>query len=151
MKLPVGDGVAGAVISPDCQLIAAGCEDNSVHVRNMQGNVIDCLGGANGHNGAVYGIAFHPNSKQIISGSLDGTIKIWELDLSKPRRAFNGGRCLQTLQGHRVSPHPPEVRNRSEIKHFAGFRYLRRHDSGCSLGTVRFQGLRRAVLGPGDW
>jgi WD40 repeat protein len=37
---------------------------------------------------------YSPNGKQIISASLDKTIKIWDA---------NSGNCLQTLKGHEDS------------------------------------------------
>lgn len=106
LKLVIEDGVTDVAISPDCQLVAAGSLDKSVRVWNMEGDLIGLFQEPYGHSNSVYRIAFSPNSKQIISGSLDKTIKIWELDSlghSKVDQAPDGGRCLQTLEGHRVS------------------------------------------------
>ncbi|HSK72972.1 MAG TPA: DUF4365 domain-containing protein, partial [Pyrinomonadaceae bacterium] len=44
-----------------------------------------------GHFGRVFTVTITPDGKQIISGSFDETIRIWDLD---------SGRCLKTLKGH---------------------------------------------------
>jgi GTPase SAR1 family protein/uncharacterized CHY-type Zn-finger protein len=44
-----------------------------------------------GHSEAVYAIVITPNGKQIISGSMDRTLRVWDLA---------SGRCLTTLEGH---------------------------------------------------
>ena len=44
-----------------------------------------------GHSGYVYSVAYSPDGTKIISGSMDGTIKIWNA---------NTGQCLKTLKGH---------------------------------------------------
>ncbi|MCJ1280582.1 hypothetical protein MMC21_008411, partial [Puttea exsequens] len=44
-----------------------------------------------GHTGSVETIAFSPDGKRLASGSLDGTIKLWDAA---------SGQLQQTLQGH---------------------------------------------------
>ena len=44
-----------------------------------------------GHNNWVTAVAFSPDSKRLVSGSLDKTAKVWELET---------GRELLTLNGH---------------------------------------------------
>lgn len=111
LKLVIEDGVTYVAISPDCQLVAAAtlADGNSVRVWNMKGDLIGLFQEPYGHRDAVYSIAFSPNSKQIISGSLDKTVKLWELDSlehSKVDQAPDGGRCAQTFEGHRASLYP---------------------------------------------
>lgn len=48
-----------------------------------------CIKTLIGHTGIVYSVAISPDGNKFISGSADGTIKIWDLD----------GNCLNTLQG----------------------------------------------------
>ncbi len=47
-----------------------------------------------GHNGSVPSVAFSPDGKQIVSGSEDNTIRVWDA---------NKGAELMTLRGHRGS------------------------------------------------
>ena len=44
-----------------------------------------------GHDAPVYSVAFSPDGKLIVSGSLDRTLKIWDA---------NSGQELQKLTGH---------------------------------------------------
>ena len=44
-----------------------------------------------GHNGYVSGVAVTPDGKEIVSGSYDKTLKVWDL---------RTGRCRATLRGH---------------------------------------------------
>src|SRR5262249_45910329 len=37
-----------------------------------------------GHAYFVHGLAFHPDGRRILSGSLDGTIKVWDTVTSRP-------------------------------------------------------------------
>jgi WD40 repeat protein len=50
-----------------------------------------CLKTLNGHSNYVRSVAYSPDGTKIISGSYDGTIKIWNA---------NTGQCLKTLEGH---------------------------------------------------
>ena len=46
-----------------------------------------------GHRGTVRAVAVTPDGQRAVSGSLDGTLKVWDLE---------SGKELQTLSGHRV-------------------------------------------------
>lgn len=48
-----------------------------------------------GHADSVYSVAFAPDGKSLASGSLDKTLKIWDLSESRTR-----SRCKITLPGH---------------------------------------------------
>jgi glucose repression regulatory protein TUP1 len=63
-----------------------------------------------GHKDSVYSVAFSPDGKSLVSGSLDRTLRVW--DLSQTQRAVDAagpndkietglGTCASTLTGHK--------------------------------------------------
>lgn len=50
-----------------------------------------CIQTLEGHSDSVRSVAFSHDSQQIVSGSDDGTIKVWDC---------KSGACTQTLEGH---------------------------------------------------
>jgi glucose repression regulatory protein TUP1 len=66
-----------------------------------------------GHKDSVYSVAFSPDGKSLVSGSLDRTLRVW--DLTGTKRAVESqmpgskenvekglGTCQSTLNGHKV-------------------------------------------------
>ncbi|KAG4427607.1 hypothetical protein IFR05_016910, partial [Cadophora sp. M221] len=78
---------------------------NSIVRRNFEGSIPDwiqlspkvqahwsaALQTLEGHTGSVSSVAFSPDDKQVVSGSHDGTIRLWDAATGEP---------LQTLEGH---------------------------------------------------
>ena len=67
-----------------------------------------------GHAAEITKVAFSTTGKQLVSGSRDGTVRLWELEQSQsaPRRLqassaapvfFAGGRLIATAEGNRVT------------------------------------------------
>jgi WD40 repeat protein len=88
----IGDGSNGmlyaSAISPDGNLLAIGgytvAPDNQVYIA-----IIDIIKGiqvatAIGHTNVINSLAFTSNGKYLVSGSDDGTIKVWKVDTSSP-------------------------------------------------------------------
>ena len=72
-------------LSPDERFVAAGFMDAMVRVWNvLTGQLMVYF---NGHNDSVYSVAFTPDCTGIISGSLDKTLKYWDV-----RPIFAGGK-----------------------------------------------------------
>jgi toxoflavin biosynthesis protein ToxC len=68
------DDVDMAVFSPDDQLIATCALDRVVRIYNRQGN---CLNEFKGHTGNVLALSWTAHGKEVVSTSVDGTIRRW--------------------------------------------------------------------------
>ncbi|VDK83056.1 unnamed protein product [Litomosoides sigmodontis] len=70
--------------SRDGKYIAAGCDDGSIQIWK-HGNLYVNTAYLNrtAHTASVTSLQFSPNSKQILSRSLDGTMKLWQLETFK--------------------------------------------------------------------
>jgi len=73
--------------SPDGKLIAAS-DDNTICVWDVSTGLIRTLPG---HSEAVWALAFSPDHRILASGSVDRTIRLWDLET---------GSLLATLNGH---------------------------------------------------
>ena len=71
-----GDDVDMAVFSPDSQYIATCALDRQVRVFNLQG---ECLVSFKGHTGNVLALAWTSDGRHLVSTSVDGTIRQWDL------------------------------------------------------------------------
>ncbi|KAL3990695.1 Gastrulation defective protein 1 domain protein [Acanthocheilonema viteae] len=72
--------------SRDGKYIAAGCDDGSIQIWK-HGNLYVNTSYLNrtAHTAPITSLQFSPNSKQILSRSLDGTLKLWKLEtFNKP-------------------------------------------------------------------
>ncbi len=85
----VGDtsGVLCIALNSD-QCIASGTENNNIKVWNQFG---ECINMMSGHSGSVQCVYFSPNGTQLLSGSRDNTLRLWDL---------RTGMCLKVLNGH---------------------------------------------------
>lgn len=72
----IDDKVYCATFSPDEQLIATGAADNLIRIFNSEGTLQYEL---EGHSSGVVSLSFSSDGNQLISGSQDGTIKVWDL------------------------------------------------------------------------
>ena len=104
LVLTIEDGVTTVAISHDARYVAAGSLDKSVRVWDTEtGFLVERLEGPRGHKDSVYSVAFSPNGRELVSGSLDKTIKLWEFAPNRAREAPQGGKCIRTFEGHKVS------------------------------------------------
>jgi glucose repression regulatory protein TUP1 len=57
-----------------------------------------------GHEDSVYSVAFGPDGQYLVSGSLDTTLKLWDLAQRGKAPGAEGeqGPCIQTFYGHKV-------------------------------------------------
>ncbi|KAI0599781.1 hypothetical protein F4775DRAFT_583134 [Biscogniauxia sp. FL1348] len=100
-RFTVDNYATSVAISPDAKYVAAGCPDRIVRIWDiMHGSLIQCFEGPDCHKGGIRSVAFLPKSQKLISGSLDKTIKIWEL-ATVPET--NQAQCVKTFEGHKDS------------------------------------------------
>ena len=85
----VGDtsGVLCIALNSD-QSIASGTEKSNIKVWNQSG---ECINMMSGHSGSVSCICFSPSGTQLLSGSRDNTLRLWNL---------RTGMCLKVFSGH---------------------------------------------------
>ncbi|KAJ6624922.1 WD40-repeat-containing domain protein [Mycena sp. CBHHK59/15] len=93
-------GVTSVAISPDGALVAAGCVDAVVRIWAVgSGALVEQL---RGHQDSVYSVVFTRDGLGLVSGSLDNTLKYWDLRGAKARK--EGGKpsqCTTNFTGHK--------------------------------------------------
>ena len=119
------------------------------------GNIIARLDGLDGHKDSVYSVAFGPDGETLVSGSLDKTIKMWQLSPDTRgmlgAQLVRGGRLVRTFEGHKVG----DVNNLAPYEAICnpiiGLRPQRRHDTGRRVGYERIERSGSAILEPTYW
>lgn len=90
--------IYAASFSPDTDAdnytIVTGSEDNSVRFWTIDVNREDQFSPAGhslvGHNDTVWALAFSKDGKNLASGSLDGTVRLWDVELRHERHPIMG-------------------------------------------------------------
>ncbi|EFN72255.1 Putative actin-interacting protein 1 [Camponotus floridanus] len=84
--------------SPDGNLFASGGFDGKVFIYN--GTTSDLIGevGSPAHQGGVYGVAWKPDSKQLLTASGDKTCKLWDVETRSLITEFNMGTTVDDQQ-----------------------------------------------------
>ena len=76
------------VISPDSRLIALSLNvQKNVQLWNVESG--EMIGHLNGHEGIIRSLQFSPNSERLYTGSYDGTVREWSLDLKSVMRVVD--------------------------------------------------------------
>ncbi|KAF9567589.1 WD40 repeat-like protein [Agrocybe pediades] len=96
-------------ISPDKRFLAAAIH-KKIHIYDIASSSSDALVTFDGHSNNVTSIAFNHEGKWLVSGSEDGTIKIWDLRLpgNSVQRTYDNGApvndiCIHPNQGEIIS------------------------------------------------
>ncbi|KAK1219203.1 general transcription repressor [Marasmius sp. AFHP31] len=90
-------GVTSVKFSSDGRYVAAGYLDN--HVRIWEVATGQLIGLLQGHRDSIYSVAFTPNDEGLVSGSLDKTLKYWDVS---DRNRLNENPCRMNFVGHKV-------------------------------------------------
>ena len=80
-------GYNSIAFSPDGQYIASAHSDSTIHFWYMGRTYIDAL---KGHTNVVSSIAFFRDSPTLVSGSYDGTVRLWDLNSRSNLETFIG-------------------------------------------------------------
>lgn len=91
--LKIDGRITSVRFSPDSCYIAAGTLDGCVYLWHAEtGALIHKIGR---HTDSIYYVSFSSDGREIISSSLDKTVKIWDVSSREPG-------CKKTLKGHEV-------------------------------------------------
>lgn len=96
-------GITSISISPNNRYVAGGCLDGFVRVWSVDsGEMVTKL---RGHSDSVYAVRFAPDGLTLISGSLDYTVKYWDVSPLFSRDAqlpLVPCSLIGSLKGHQV-------------------------------------------------
>jgi WD40 repeat protein len=84
--------------SPDGEKFASGGFDGKVFLYNAKDS--DLIGevGSPAHGGGVYGVAFSPDSKKLLTASGDKTCRLWDVDTRELISEFPMGTQIEDQQ-----------------------------------------------------
>jgi len=78
--------VAALSFHPDSHTVASGGADDKIYILNaIEGNEIACL---KGHDDAINSVAFTSNGRHLISASNDLTIRWWDVNTTRQKKAI---------------------------------------------------------------
>ena len=84
---PIASTVA---FSADGRFLASGSYDANFRIRDA--STCQTIAQLVGHTDDVFSVGFFPDGKQIMSASLDGTIRVWDIEFLEERKGMDGWR-----------------------------------------------------------
>ncbi len=97
LKLP--DPFLCVAFSPGGDLLAAGCDDNTIRIYDTDTNQISFI--LRGHERRVFSVAFSPDGRTLVSAAGDGEhpgdggeLKLWDAQTGREVRSYDGADAL---------------------------------------------------------
>ncbi|MBD2137363.1 hypothetical protein H6F32_07130 [Anabaena sp. FACHB-1237] len=129
----LGVDIFPGVVKANSSAVVESTSQPQVNSNQLIGNLLQTL---TGHSGSVRSVAYSPDGQTVASGSVDSTIKLWNV---------NTGNLLQTLTGHSnsvrsvaYSPDGQTVASGSD-------------DKTIKLWNVKTGNLLQTFTGHSDW
>lgn len=85
-SVELGANAVSAAFSPDSLRVAAGLGNGVIKIWEIGGPAKAMIG----HSGPVVHLSYSSDGRELVSGSLDGSVRIWNLDAGKERVVFSG-------------------------------------------------------------
>ncbi|MBI5030676.1 MAG: hypothetical protein HZB51_09125 [Chloroflexi bacterium] len=85
-----GQSVKSLAFDPSDTKLAAGYQDKTIRLWNLNGNDANEIRSFNKHENTINGLAFSPNGQNLASVSADKTVRIWKFDDDNPLYTFQG-------------------------------------------------------------
>jgi WD40 repeat protein/DNA-binding SARP family transcriptional activator len=110
---PIDNGLTTVAWSPDGRHIAMGGWDPTVAVTDANGRLEFLL---RGHSGSVHWIDWSPDATRLLTGSVDGTAKIWKIDDLDATEVQTLSARAGSVTGVAFSPDGTRVMTRSHTR-----------------------------------
>jgi WD40 repeat protein len=76
--LKLADSVNSLALSPDGKILAAGTQGEELHL--VDPATVQPIRALKGHGRPIRSVAFSPDGKRLVSGSMDMTVRVWEIE-----------------------------------------------------------------------
>ena len=89
--------ISSLSISPDCNMIASGCSDGTIHLWDIQTGC--CSHVIDGHKYSVTSVSFHPTNPQLLISTSYDNIQQWDINGHRTGPTYNGHQVVFSIDG----------------------------------------------------